>query len=570
MSYLLELLGRGLLGELSAAFRDGILRDDGHHSTEELRRLIEREPYVLENRRRLGARLMADRDFVRARDQFLEGLCLDARHVPSRLGLACALDELGQTRQAIEELQATLHHDDDAATRFALGFCHEKLGEIEEAVTAYEACIATNPQLANAHERLAAIALRLDDVPRAIAHYEHLCWCDPADLASNLTLANLYLRDGRHEDAIQRYQFALTIEPDNWEIQDDLLTAYIDGGRELDAIEILKGRIEGNQSDPDTTSHLVRIGDLYTKLGSLHEALAAFRRAVKTNPDCLEAAIKLGTANLRLARYQKAGDAFARAIEINDRIVTAYVGLGVAQMAAGERDHALASFEMAGGVEPNTQLLFSELARLQLKVTAAEQCERYLSPQAIAAHPAGPLHEDVRGVVARQIERFKLALRKHPNHADWHYRLGVLQRYAGELHGAIRSFRHALAINPNYLKALIKLGMALRDVNETDDAIRVLTRALSLDAESATLHYELGLIYADQGRFAESVERFDDAIRHEPDREDTLANLALSLQNMGLTDRAEATWQALHELTSAPTGVGPRATPTTDPARRRT
>ena len=46
MSYLLEILGHGLLAELSAAFSD-LLHDDGHFSTAELRQAVERNPHTI-------------------------------------------------------------------------------------------------------------------------------------------------------------------------------------------------------------------------------------------------------------------------------------------------------------------------------------------------------------------------------------------------------------------------------------------------------------------------------------------------------------------------------------------
>ena len=123
MSYLLEVLGRGLLAELAAAFRD-LLRDDGHFSTQELEGYVEREPDSLEYRRKLAVRLLADGQCGRARNTLIDGLKIDPADRLCRIGLACALDELGLTRAAAEQLRTTLeHHPDDGATLFALGFC---------------------------------------------------------------------------------------------------------------------------------------------------------------------------------------------------------------------------------------------------------------------------------------------------------------------------------------------------------------------------------------------------------------------------------------------------------------
>jgi len=67
--------------------------------------------------------------------------------------------------------------------------------------------------------------------------------------------------------------------------------------------------------------------------------------------------------------------------------------------------------------------------------------------------------------------------------------------------------------------------------------------------ESIELHYQVGLIFADRNEFALALERFERAAAKEPNNQDYVANLALALQNMGLVDRATATWATLCEAT---------------------
>ena len=143
---------------------------------------------------------------------------------------------------------------------------------------------------------------------------------------------------------------------------------------------------------------------------------------------------------MRNGGYEAAARNFDRAIELNDRILGAYVGMGVAQQAMGQTEEALASFEMAAGIEPNSTLLFSEIARLQLKVSAAQQARAYLEPSAIAQAPQGPPEAKVRDLVDQQIHNVRAVLCEHPHHADLHYRLGLLLRQSGDLSGAIASF----------------------------------------------------------------------------------------------------------------------------------
>jgi len=545
MSSLLEILGRGLLTELSTAFRVP-LREDADLPTPQLQRLVQQDPHCPEQHRRLGLRLLAERCWSPAREQFLETLRLDPHDRVARLGLACALDELGQTREAIRHLGADHEHNpDDGSTLFALGFCHEKIGDTDAAIKCYEDTLEVAGQIRNAHERLAAIYLRLDNVPMAIRQYEHLCWCEPGDVAAALTLANLHLRAGNHEEAVRRFEFALTIDPDNWDAQDDLVSAYVQAGRHDEAVAALQQLIEQR---PECADQHLRLGELFEATSQHDLARQSYACAVQLNPDYLQATIKLGTALLREGSMTEAAQLFARAIEINDRILEGYVGLGVAQQAAGATEDALATFEMAAGIEPNSVLLFAEMARLQLQTAAAQQAQRYVSPQAVMAHPLGPPHAHVEDLIARQVHHLRNALRQFPNHADLNYRLGLLLRHAGDLAGAITAYRSAVAINPNYVKALTKLGICLRESGRVDEAIATFTQALHADAQSVDLHYQLGLLYADHSEFSLALEQFERRLEHDPHHVATLANLALCLQDMGLLDRAAATWMALTDL----------------------
>ena len=114
-----------------------------------------------------------------------------------------------------------------------------------------------------------------------------------------------------------------------------------------------------------------------------------------------------------------------------------------------------------------------------------------------------------------------------------------------------------MEINPSYTKALIQLGLSLRELGKSDEAVKVLSRALEASPDTVELHYQLGLIFADRHELAMAVERFEAALRLDPRNLDFRANLALALQNMGLIDRAAATWDALCDL-ARETPRGPR------------
>jgi tetratricopeptide (TPR) repeat protein len=244
-------------------------------------------------------------------------------------------------------------------------------------------------------------------------------------------------------------------------------------------------------------------------------------------------------------QYDEAARYFSYALEINDRLLSAYVGIGVAQQSSGREKEAQASFEMARSIEPNSMLLFTEVARMQLKAACGTEAKRYLPATAEGAEAEEHKQPDL---VSRQIEHLREAIQNNPNHADLYYRLGLLYRNRGQVDDAIAAFREAVAINPSYMKALVKLGLALHENGRTTEAIDVLKKATELHPEYADLHYQLGMLFAQRHQFEIAVEHLDRAVENNPRNVSFQANLALALQNMGLIDRANATWQIVHEL----------------------
>jgi len=151
-------------------------------------------------------------------------------------------------------------------------------------------------------------------------------------------------------------------------------------------------------------------------------------------------------------------------------------------------------------------------------------------------------------LLAEAIRRHKAALARAPNHADLHYRLGLLARQTGDYEQAIRSFKSAIAINPSYSKALVKLAICLKECGAVDEAIEMFQRALRLGRRYVDVHYQLGLLFAQRSRFELAVEQFEEAVAGNDENIAFRANLALALQNVGMVDQAAATWRSICEL----------------------
>lgn len=546
MSHILEIVGRGLLTELTAAFRD-VLVEDANVSTQELVGAVERDDGDGYAFIRLGIRGLNVHDVAGARNSFERALELAPTSNVARVGLACALDESGHPQEAIKHLLKGLANQrDNAALLFGLGYCSERCGQTPEAIEYYVDALQVCPGLRNAHERLAAIYVSKGAFGGAVKHYEKLCASSSEELTCHLSLGNLYVKQGRYDEARDRYLSVLAAGADVAKSGREGANSAEGCGSAESRIAELERRVAGDRTN---VAWRMELGDLLARAGRIDDAIEQYGHVVQLRPQYLDAYVKIGTCHLGRGRYESAAPWFGRAVELNDNLLAAYVGLGVSQFEAGHLRDAEATFKAASQVEPNSSMLFSEVAKLQLKSMAAEQVDAYWGPMAggkVDAERSAPADE----LLDRQIAKHREGLRARPHHADLHYQLGLLLRQRGQLAGAAESFQKALSINRNYLKAIVKLGITQFEMGHEDVAVKTFRAALEDHPHDVELHYQLGLIFADQNKFVQAVEQYESALRQDGQNVDLHAHLALALQNMGLLDRAAACWETLCEAAS--------------------
>lgn len=535
MSYLLEALGRGLLADLRAALQHQLTTADDD-DLDEIAARYQASPTSFDLAMRFGNGCLAEARLRDAQSAFEQAHTLTPSAPQPLLGLACVADELGNLEQALDYLyQAQTRDPEDPALIFGIAFCHERAGNTEQAKLAYRRSIELCPHLRNGYERLATIALRENDIPLAVQQYEQLSELEPGDLDILLVLGSLYLQNEQPLEAISQFQNALLIEPDNNDDRPELVEAIAGEGPVDVAIASLEKLV---QKYPHVAPFHVQLGDLYVKAGDDERALAEYNTALANQPNFLEATVKLGTQHMRRGRFVDAALTFNRAVELNDRLIGAFAGLGAAQHACGRTNESLATFDLAASLEPSTTLLFSETMRLQL------QSEPQFAHD--VEDDASPVQHDT--LLQEAVRRHQQAIANAPNHADVHYRYGLLLRQLGRHGEATQAFRNAVSINPMYTKALIKLAICLKESGAVDEAIEIFRRALELDGRFVDVHYQLGLLFAQRNQFDLAVEEFEHALTDEMSGPSFRDNLVLALQQIGLVDKAAATWRSICDM----------------------
>ena len=538
MAQLLEILGKGLVGSLWSIFGRNLQPYKG--DTRLIKIHLQERPE--DDDLLLKAAVSFYREgLVEKANEYAQSLVQrQPERLEGQLIQACVLEGLGRRADAADVLQKLIEKatPTDPGLYFALGFLYETIKNEQQASYYYHEALEVMPTLVNSHQRLAAIALRHQQMDTTISHYQALCKIEPDDINNRVLLAGLYLNNGQARKAVAEFQIAMTIEPDNWETENEMVRACIKAGDYKKAIELLEEHLEKHGEFPDT---YLQMAELYGRQGDDVKARQYYQKAIEIHPGYLEGMVKFGTYHLKMGRFLQAAEWFSKAIDVNDRLMNAYIGLAVAQYHTEQSNKATETIELAQAIEPNTTMLFAEVARLELKASAAREAKDYLNP-------AVDQRQLAKELLAVQAERFTTALEEHPERADWHYRYGLLLKAQGETAAAADEFRLAVKINPDYVKALVKLGLALKELGENDEAKSCLERAVTLKPEFTDVHYQLGLIYADQARYRLAIEEFEETLHGSCGHVDAMAAMAQALETIGLHDESQASWQAIIEL----------------------
>jgi tetratricopeptide (TPR) repeat protein len=541
MSVILEAIGKGLESSLMEIVLPRCTMLD-EADEQQLLKKSEQHSGDLAYKLRLGIHYtwMAKGDL--AQSYFEEILKCDPHHLDALLAWAVLYNAQGQLDRASERLEmARQYHPKNSRVLFSLGYVHERNSQMDLAEEFYLQTQTGRPYMRQALQRLGAIYIQQKKYVEAIGQYQNLQKEHPEVVWNYLILGQLHLQTNETSQAVKTFERALTIDPDNFEMHDDYVESLVQSGQYLDAINEIKMLIEKQGEFPDS---YVRLADLYTQVNDDDAAVENYQYALELHPNYLEAIVKLGTQHLRMGRTFDAARKLNQGVVINDQLIMAYVGLGLAQYRNEQKAVANDTFDLAQALEPNTHLLFAEVARLQLKM-ATEQKPHYEFSDTLQLEETIDQQRDL--LLDKQIERHRQALMDNPNHADLHYRYAVLLRGKNQREQAIKHYELALKINPAYANAHLKLALAQREKRQTSLSMNKIEQVFEINSEYVDLHYRLGLMYCDRLQFELAVEHFQfDA--NAVSQDNVHENLHLALQNMGLVDRVGASWQAFCEL----------------------
>jgi superkiller protein 3 len=191
-----------------------------------------------------------------------------------------------------------LADDGDVESQMALGFCHDLLGNIDEAKSLYELVITIDPEQVEAYFKLGRIADGDGEYEKAIGYYDKVVSLNDKHESVYTELAQTYAKMDEWEPCKVACEQALALDPTNAKVYNQLGLIYYG---QQDYNEAVRHYQKAVELDPTFAIVYNNLGYALEKLDMYKEAFRSFFKYTKFIDDPKEKAI----IRMKMAEFQE-------------------------------------------------------------------------------------------------------------------------------------------------------------------------------------------------------------------------------------------------------------------------
>lgn len=125
------------------------------------------------------------------------------------------------------------------------------------------------------------------------------------------------------------------------------------------------------------------------------------------------------------------------------------------------------------------------------------------------------------------------ALRLSPEHPEANYQMGMIREMAGDPKLAMEHYAKALKAAPDKIDYILAEAQLLATIGERQKAVEILQNQINLGRNNIELYITTGNIYLSEGKYANAIGMFKDALKKSPDNQLATDKLYFSLMKDG-------------------------------------
>ncbi|MBN2446490.1 MAG: tetratricopeptide repeat protein, partial [Phycisphaerae bacterium] len=226
--------------------------EDLDKAVAEYREAVRLDPTSTHRRVELAGALLRQKDYAGAASEYAQVIARQPA-AETRLKLARCLLQLGNARDAIEQLKVVLAHDPDSASASRLmGEALVAAGDYASAVHRLRAAAEADPDI-DTRYNLAAVLLRMNQVSEAITILEGILSEAPGNGPAAQNLGVAYARLGDLEHAAGAFEKATQADPSLIEAHINWARALGKLGRPAEQKRVLEQAVQVTAAEPQVT-----------------------------------------------------------------------------------------------------------------------------------------------------------------------------------------------------------------------------------------------------------------------------------------------------------------------------
>jgi tetratricopeptide (TPR) repeat protein len=382
----------------------------------------------------------------------------------------------GRYAEAAAQLEKLLPEVPDSfEVHELLGLVYSAQSQDAQANEHLQKAVRLQPNSAPARTNLAANLSRLGKLDLAQVEFKKAVELDPKNFDTNHNLGESYVQSKKVAEAVPFLERAQRIDPSSYDNGYDLSLAYLLTGKLPEARQLVGDLLK--RKDSAELHNL--LGEIEEKDGKFVPAENEFELAAHADPS--ESNLFDWGSELLLHRtLAPAIEVFQHAAERYPASQRLAIGLGMALYAHGNYDDAVKSLLRAADLNPADAACYLFLAR---------------------AYDSSPSQAD------EVIQRFRRFAELQPRnaHALYYYAMSLwkgkrAQDPSLDLHQVQSLLEQSIALDPALAEAHLQLGNLYSDQTKYAESIPEYVRALQLNPDLADAHYRLGQAYVRTGQ----------------------------------------------------------------------
>lgn len=422
------------------------------------------------------------------------------------LAQAEALLKQGQVPDAKASIQEFLKlHPSSVDGYNLLGIICSSEGNYDCSLDAFQRALKLNSASARTHTNLGNLYASTKKIDLAENEFRQALATNPSDQQANYNLALLLLAKGRPAAAIPLLQ---RVHPPTVEARMNLVRAYLRANRTPEGLALSKQL--SAESKNDVQRHFT-LGVLLASEKQYRPAELELDKADSLRPETFEILYNLGQVRLSSGSYPKAELVLHRALALKpDSADTMYLLAQVLNEESRPVD-ALDLLARAHKLAPENMDILFLLARVSM---------------------AQNFYEDA-------IPLLESGIKTAPQRVDLHAALGESYFMSGKADRAIDEFKKLIDMDPT-ARSYTFLGLSYRHLGRFDEARKYFEEGLKHDPNNAACLFNVGFIEERQGNTSLADEKFQQALRSNPNFSEALLELAnLRTKDKKYTEAAE-------------------------------